>query len=65
MFLGAAGAPYSQRSLPPANLNAVPNDLYPFNCHINEVARPFLVTARPIAGAFGQQGLGNAVCDAR
>ncbi|TID15996.1 hypothetical protein E6O75_ATG09054 [Venturia nashicola] len=59
LFLGAAGAPYSERSLPPSNLNAMPNDPYPFNYHRYEVAKPFLVIAGPIAGAFGQQGLGT------
>lgn len=50
--------PYSERSLPPSNLNARP-DPYPFNYRMYEVAQPFLVIAGPIAGAFGQQGLGT------
>jgi hypothetical protein len=57
-FLGAAGAPYFRQSPPPINLNAMPKDPYPFDYHIYEVAKPFVVVAGPIAGAFGQQGLG-------
>lgn len=59
LSLEAAGAPYSQRSLPPSNLNAMPNDPYPFNYHMYEFVKPFVVVAGPIAGAFGQQGLGT------
>lgn len=59
LFLGAAGAPYSERSLPPSNPNSMPNESYPFHYRMYEVARPFAVVAVPITGAFGQQGLGT------
>jgi hypothetical protein len=58
-FLCAAGAPYSQQSLPPTNLNAKPEDPYPFNYHVYEVAKPLVIVAGPVAGAFGQQCLGR------
>jgi hypothetical protein len=55
-FLGAVGGPYVLLS---TNLNAPSNDPYAINYHVHKVAKPFVVVAGPIAGAFGQQGLGT------
>jgi hypothetical protein len=57
-FMSPGGAPYAQRALPPTNLDAAPGATYPYNYHLYEVARPFVVVAGPIAGWFGQPGLG-------
>jgi len=56
--MSPAGAPYAQRSLPPTNLNAAPGSLYPYNYRVYVVNRSLIVRAGPIAGWFGQQGLG-------
>ena len=57
-FMSPAGAPYAQRALPPTNLDAAPGSAYPFNYHVYEVLRPFIVLAGPIAPWFGQMGMG-------
>ena len=59
-YVSAADAPYSQRSLPPQNLdtNASTPD-YPYDYHIYEVRKQFNVTGGPIAPWFGQPGLGT------
>ena len=50
-FLSPAGAPYSQRALPPSNLDTPTSDLsYPYNYHVYEVVQPFTVLSGPIAG---------------
>ncbi|KIM78525.1 hypothetical protein PILCRDRAFT_824429 [Piloderma croceum F 1598] len=59
-FLSPAGAPYSQRALPPSNLDAptsIPS--YPYNYHVYEVVQQFTVLSGPIAGWFGQPGQGT------
>lgn len=57
-YMSPAGTPYAQRSLPPTNLDATPGSLYPYNYHLYMVSRPINVQSGPIAGWFGQQGLG-------
>jgi Tuberculosis necrotizing toxin len=57
-FMSPAGAPYAQRALPPTNLDAAPGSAYPYNYHVYEVLRPFIVLAGPIAPWFGQMGMG-------
>ncbi|KAA8568601.1 hypothetical protein MFRU_012g01440 [Monilinia fructicola] len=57
-YLSAADAPYSQRSLPPSNLND--NSYYPgfpYNYHVYRVKKELEVTGGPIAPWFGQPGL--------
>jgi hypothetical protein len=50
-FLSPAGAPYSQRALPPSNLDTPAADpSYPYNYHVYEVAQAFDVLSGPIAG---------------
>ena len=52
-FLSPAGAPYSQRALPPSNLDTPTSDpSYPYNYHVYEVAKPFVVLSGPIAGKY-------------
>lgn len=49
-YLSAADAPYSQRSLPPSNLND--NSYYPgfpYNYHVYRVKKELEVTGGPIA----------------
>lgn len=57
-YTSAAGSPYAQRSLPPWNLNAPAGSRYPYNYQVYVVTRPLQVQSGPIAGWFGQQGLG-------
>lgn len=50
-FLAPAGAPYSQRALPPSNLDTpAGNTSYPYNYHVYEVVQAFTVLSGPIAG---------------
>ncbi len=58
-YISAADAPYSQRALPPLNLDT-PADTpdYPYNYHVYTVMKPFDVLGGPIAPWFGQPGLG-------
>lgn len=58
-YVSAADAPYSQRALPPNNLD-VPagSSEYPYNYHIYTVTTSFEVEGGPIAPWFGQPGLG-------
>ncbi|MCJ1452568.1 hypothetical protein MMC28_002911 [Mycoblastus sanguinarius] len=58
-YVSAADAPYSQRALPPSNLDT-PADTpdYPYNYHVYTVAKSFTVLGGPIAPWFGQPGLG-------
>ncbi len=58
-FLSPLGTPYSQRALPPNNLNTFSGDrAHRCNYHAYEVTRPFEVDAGPIAAAFQQPGEG-------
>lgn len=57
-FLGAADAPFDQRSLPPSNLNTVDGEV-PYNYYVYEVLKNLTVEAGPIAPWFGQPGLGT------
>jgi len=59
-FLSPVGAPYSQRALPPSNLDTPAGDpSYPYNYHVYEVTQAFNVLSGPIAGWFGQPGQGT------
>ncbi|KAH6984564.1 hypothetical protein BGZ61DRAFT_455988 [Ilyonectria robusta] len=58
-YISAAAAPYSQRALPPSNLDTNQDaPEYPYNYHIYEVLKPLTVVGGPIAPWFGQPGLG-------
>ena len=58
-YISAADAPYSQRALPPSNLDTDPNaPAYPYNYHVYAVLKPLPVVGGPIAPWFGQPGLG-------
>ncbi|PYH75619.1 hypothetical protein BO82DRAFT_387903 [Aspergillus uvarum CBS 121591] len=57
-FLAVLGAPYIERALPPTNLNTE-DGLFPYDYHVYEVLRPFVVKAGPIASWFEQPGLGT------
>ncbi|KAK5991829.1 hypothetical protein PT974_05215 [Cladobotryum mycophilum] len=58
-FISAASAPYSQRALPPSNLDTNPSAPdFPYNYHIYRVLKSFPVVGGPIAPWFGQPGLG-------
>ncbi|WP_413800409.1 TNT domain-containing protein [Streptomyces iranensis] len=56
-FLAPAGTPYSERALPPSNLNTL-DPAYPYGYHLYEVTEPFLVEGGPIRPWFGQPGFG-------
>jgi hypothetical protein len=58
-YISAADAPYSQRALPPSNLDTSPSAPdFPYNYHIYKVLKPLSVVGGPIAPWFGQPGLG-------
>lgn len=58
-YVSAADAPYSQRALPPSNLDTNPQTPdYPYSYHVYEVRKPIEVEGGPIAPWFGQPGLG-------
>ena len=58
-FISAAAAPYSQRALPPSNLDTDPSaPEFPYNYRLYRVLRPMEVVGGPIAPWFGQPGLG-------
>lgn len=58
-YVSAADAPYSQRALPPSNLDTNPDTPdYPYGYHVYEVVKPLEVEGGPIAPWFGQPGLG-------
>ncbi|KAL2817479.1 hypothetical protein BDW59DRAFT_175436 [Aspergillus cavernicola] len=57
-FLAALGAPYIERSLPPSNLITYDGN-YPFNYHVYQVTREFVVGLGPIAPWFEQPGMGT------
>ncbi|MFC0863975.1 TNT domain-containing protein [Sphaerimonospora cavernae] len=58
-FLSPLGTPYSQRALPPSNLNTFSGDLaHKCSYHAYKVIRAFRVDAGPIAPAFQQPGEG-------
>ncbi|ESZ93173.1 hypothetical protein SBOR_6452 [Sclerotinia borealis F-4128] len=59
-YLSSADTPYSQRSLPPSNLND--NSYYPgfpYAYHVYRVMQDLEVVGGPIAPWFGQPGLGT------
>lgn len=58
-FLSPLGAPYIQRALPPSNLNAAPGANYPYNYHVYQVTKEFVVGMGPIAPWFEQPGAGT------
>ena len=60
-FLSAADMPYSQRSLPPSNLDnpTTVSSEYPNDYHVYWVLKDFQVEGGPIAPAFGQPSLGT------
>jgi Tuberculosis necrotizing toxin len=58
-YISAADAPYSQRALPPSNLDTNPSAPdYPYNYHVYKVIKDLTVVGGPIAPWFGQPGLG-------
>jgi hypothetical protein len=58
-YVSAADAPYSQRALPPSNLDTDPSAPdYPYEYHVYTVIKPLDVEGGPIAPWFGQPGLG-------
>ncbi|KAI7818336.1 hypothetical protein BC939DRAFT_295630 [Gamsiella multidivaricata] len=58
-YMSPAEAPYPQRALPSSNLGTPPNDdRYPYNYHVYNVTKEFIVMAGPIAPWFGQPGQG-------
>ncbi|KAF8312261.1 hypothetical protein DL93DRAFT_1328910 [Clavulina sp. PMI_390] len=58
-FLAPADAPYSQRSIPPENLDTpTTGTAYPYNYHVYKVINSFVVASGPIAPWFGQPGQG-------
>ncbi|MEU3356428.1 TNT domain-containing protein [Streptomyces sp. NPDC037389] len=59
-FLAPAGAPYSQRALPPDSLQTI-DDKYPCNYHVYTVAKPFTVWQGGIAAWFEQPGGGQQI----
>ncbi|WP_327591680.1 TNT domain-containing protein [Streptomyces chartreusis] len=56
-FLSPAGTAYTQRSIPPSNLNTLVSDR-PFGYHLYRVQQPITVQAGPVRPWFGQMGLG-------
>ncbi|KAF9345310.1 hypothetical protein BGX26_003295 [Mortierella sp. AD094] len=57
-YMSPAEAPYPQRALPPSNLDTPADGKYPYNYHIYNVTKEFIVLAGPIAPYFGQPGQG-------
>ncbi|KAF9203298.1 hypothetical protein BGZ49_006558 [Haplosporangium sp. Z 27] len=57
-YMSPAEAPYPQRALPPSNLNTPADNSYPYNYHVYNVTKEFVVQAGPIAPWFGQPGQG-------
>ncbi|KAL6306572.1 hypothetical protein BKA93DRAFT_840967 [Sparassis latifolia] len=59
-YVSPAYAPYIQRALPPSNLDTPAGEpTYPYNYHVYEVLKPFVVLSGPIAPWFGQPGQGT------
>jgi len=59
-FLAPADSPYTQRSLPPRNLDTPTTDpTYPNNYHVYKVIKSFVVFSGPVAPHFGQPGQGT------
>ena len=58
-YLGAADAPFDQRSLAPDSLNMAPDRMVPFDYQVYTVMKDLTVEAGPIAPWFGQPGLGS------
>ncbi|WP_058043437.1 TNT domain-containing protein [Streptomyces roseifaciens] len=59
-FLAPAGARYSQRALPPDNLQTI-DEKYPCNYHVYTVAKSFTVWQGGIAPWFEQAGGGQQI----
>ncbi|MCJ1236483.1 40S ribosomal protein [Varicellaria rhodocarpa] len=58
-YVSAADAPYSQRALPPSNLDTNPSSPdHPYNYYVYEVIKQLDVVGGPIAPWFSQPGLG-------
>ncbi|CAG8436481.1 3940_t:CDS:1, partial [Scutellospora calospora] len=57
-YLSPIHLPYSQRALPPSNLNILKRKKYPYNYHVYEVIKSFVVLGGPIRGWFEQPGIG-------
>ncbi|KAL4940431.1 hypothetical protein BDV06DRAFT_224078 [Aspergillus oleicola] len=57
-FHAPLGAPYVERSLPPNNLITY-DGAYPFNYHVYEVTKEFVVGLGPIAPWFERPGMGT------
>lgn len=64
-FLGPLGAPYIERSLPPANLNHPPDSDRPYNYFVYEVKQPLEVLMGPVASWFEQPGMGTQFMTAK
>ncbi|EEQ35495.1 hypothetical protein McanMca71_003089 [Microsporum canis] len=60
-FFAPLGAPYLERSLPPANLAPGASGKYPDNYHVYLVQKPLQASLGPIAPWFGQPGLGSQI----
>ncbi|KAI0289199.1 hypothetical protein BC826DRAFT_884404, partial [Russula brevipes] len=59
-FFAPADSPYSQRSLPPQNLDTPETSpTFPYNYHVYKVAKPFVVSSGAITAWFGQPGQGT------
>ncbi|KAI9646027.1 hypothetical protein NHQ30_005465 [Ciborinia camelliae] len=59
-YLSSADTPYSQRSLPPSNLNDNADyPGFPYDYHVYRVMQNLTVVGGPIAPWFGQPGLGT------
>lgn len=60
-YVAPAGSPYSQRALPPTNLNStiVNGKRVPANYHVYEVKKSLVVIGGPTAPWFNQSGYGT------
>jgi hypothetical protein len=63
-FLSPLGAPYIERSLPPQNLDTV-DGRYPYDYHVYQVTKEFVVELGPIAPWFEQPGMGTQFVSSR
>ncbi|KZT24190.1 hypothetical protein NEOLEDRAFT_1170260 [Neolentinus lepideus HHB14362 ss-1] len=57
-FLAPFGTPFAQRALYPSALNTA-NASFPYNYHVYNVTKAFMVLSGPIAPWFGQLGQGT------
>lgn len=58
-FLAPEGTPYTERAIPPTNLDEYAPAAPPLNYHLYRVTKAFTVQAGPARPWFGQQGLGE------